>query len=212
MIKVALADDHDLFVEGLSSLLIGSGEIDVVVKASNGKQLIDLLYENYAEVLLLDIDMPKLDGKGALEIINENWPKLKVLMLTMHDEVAYIEKFLSLPINGYLLKDTDGYELVEAIKWVNEGDKEQYIPDKVRLKLEKANREKERADNPVNKLSTRELEIVKLTAKDWSIGQISDELGISYNTIKTHRKNILRKLELNSSIGITKFAIENGLV
>ncbi|MFY0673198.1 MAG: response regulator transcription factor [Bacteroidia bacterium] len=212
MIKVAIADDHDLFVEGLSSLLTQSNEIEVVIKAKNGKELIDTLYANYAEVLLLDIDMPKLDGKATLEVIKELWPKMKVLMLTVHDEVSYIKKFTSLPIDGYLLKDTDAIELIMAIKKVCNGDTEMYIPEVIKSKLSNSELKSKDSESPVSILTDREIQIVKMISKELTASEISAQLSISINTIKTHRKNILRKLKLSNSLGIAKFAIENELI
>lgn len=213
MIKVAIADDHVMFAEGITALLNTYDDIDVVGVLNTGKSLVEYLTENEVDVVLCDIDMPELNGEDALKAIRVQWPNLKVVMLTSHDEPSFINQFVELGANGYVLKNTDRAELRKAVLTVYEG--KEYYNSKLIHKLQKHKEDQEkRATQELNKikLSQREIEIVKLTAQDLSMKEISDQLHLSINTIKTHRKNIQKKLDVTGSTGITKYAMEQGWV
>jgi DNA-binding NarL/FixJ family response regulator len=213
VIKVAIADDHVMFAEGITALLNTYDDIDVVGVLNTGKSLVEYLTENEVDVVLCDIDMPELNGEDALKAIRVQWPNLKVVMLTSHDEPSFINQFVELGANGYVLKNTDRAELRKAVLTVYEG--KEYYNSKLIHKLQKHKEDQEkRATQELNKikLSQREIEIVKLTAQDLSMKEISDQLHLSINTIKTHRKNIQKKLDVTGSTGITKYAMEQGWV
>ena len=210
MITVAVADDHELFAQGIASLLEATGQIKVPSVAANGEELIRELENTGVDVLLLDIDMPRLNGKDTLEIVRKLWPQMKVAMLTMHDEVSYVKKYIDLQTDGYLLKNTKREGLLNAIKWIHAGN--QFVSPNLLLKISKAEEAEALQKSEVDVLTEREIEIVRLTGKDMSMIEIADELCISVNTLKTHRRNILRKLELTNSVGITKFALEHNIV
>ncbi|MGB0430508.1 MAG: response regulator transcription factor [Bacteroidia bacterium] len=211
MIKVVIADDHKMFAEGLAALLSTSDNISILGTVQNGKELVAYLQEQMADVVLLDIDMPELNGEESLHILQKMWPELKVVILTMHDEPSYINQFVSIGANGYVLKNTGRDELVKAVQSVYAGG-DFFSYDVI-------NRMKNFKDVAVEKneetgieFTEREFEIVKLTAKLLTVKEISAELFISVNTVKTHRKNIQKKIGVTSSNGITKYAIEHGWV
>ncbi|MFY0673543.1 MAG: response regulator transcription factor [Bacteroidia bacterium] len=213
MIKVVVADDHKMFAEGITALLNTYDDIEVIGILNSGKALVEYLLSNSVDVVLCDIDMPELNGEDALKAIRVQWPSLKVIMLTSHDEPSFINQFVELGANGYVLKNTDRAELRKAVLNVYEG-KEYYNAQLVhKLQKHKEDLEK-KAVQELNriKLSQREIEIVKLTAQDLSMKEISDQLHLSINTIKTHRKNIQKKLDVTGSTGITKYAVEQGWV
>ncbi len=207
---IAIADDHEMFAQGLASILANSEYINNIIIAKNGEELIQKIKQQSVQVLLLDIDMPVLNGESTFETIRELWPEIKVIILTMHDEAAYIQKFLDLEVDGYLLKNADADELIKAINSVNSGNK--YVNSNLLVKVQKAKQAQLENNREVDLLTPRELEIVKLTSENKSIAEISTILFISEHTVKSHRKNILRKLNLNNSLAITKFAFENNLV
>lgn len=210
MIKIAIADDHEMFAQGIASLLEGADGLSVNLVVKNGEELIARLPEFDIDILLLDVDMPGLDGADTLLAVKKLWPDIKVIMLTMHDEASFVKKFLELEVEGYVLKNTGRDQLLKAIKWVYEGN--QFIESKLLLKVNKANQAEQEKASILSALTEREMEIVKLTGKEYSIPKISKELFVSENTVKTHRKNIMRKLKLSNSIGIVKFAIEYKLI
>lgn len=213
MIKVAVADDHKMFAEGITALLNTYDDIEVIGVLNTGKSLVEYLTENQVDVVLCDIDMPELNGEDALKAIRVQWPNLKVVMLTSHDEPSFINQFVELGANGYVLKNTDRAELRKAVLNVHEG--KEYYNAQLIHKLQKHKEDQELKASQVQnkiKLSNREIEIVKLTAQDLSMKEISDQLHLSINTIKTHRKNILKKLDVSGSTGLTKYAIEQGWV
>jgi DNA-binding NarL/FixJ family response regulator len=213
VIKVAVADDHKMFAEGITALLNTYDDIEVIGVLNTGKALVEYLTENKVDVVLCDIDMPELNGEDALKAIKVQWPNLKVIMLTSHDEPSFINQFSELGANGYVLKNTDRAELRKAVLNVHEG--KEYYNAQLIHKLQKHKEDQELKASQVQnkiKLSDREIEIVKLTAQDLSMKEISDQLHLSINTIKTHRKNILKKLDVSGSTGLTKYAIEQGWV
>jgi len=210
MIRIAIADDHEMFAQGISSLLTISDGFSVNILAKNGQELIAKLQNSEIDILLLDVDMPNVDGQDALLTVKKLWPQIKVIMLTMHDEASYVKRFLDLDVEGYVLKNTNREELIKAVKWVFAGN--QFVTNDLLQKVNKANEIEREKESIISILTPRELEILKLSGQEFSIPDISNKLSISENTIKTHRKNILRKLNLSNSMGMVKFVMEHGLV
>lgn len=206
-----VADDHNMFVEGIEMLIHGQENIAVIAKAYNGKEVLDILENTEIDIVLLDLDMPLLNGEEATSIIKERFPKTKVIILTMHDEPSFIRNLVALQVDGYLLKNTPREGLFAAIKKVYNGGSyfgQGLLQSAVRQVFE----EEEREAKTVNLLSEREIEIVKLTAKDFTLQDIADKLSISVNTVKSHRKNIQKKIDVKTSLGIVKYAVDNNLI
>lgn len=208
MIRVFIADDHQMFVDGIELMLSEAEGYQVVGKANSGKQVVEWLESHDADVVLLDIDMPEMGAEDTLEIIRKRGRECKVLIVTMHDEGPYIKKFMDLEVHGYVLKNTNKQELLLAIKRVNEGH--QYFGSDLIKKVSLMDLSQS-TDVEEDPLTNREKEIVRLTASDFSIPQIAEQLYISVNTVKTHRKNIQHKIDAKSLSGIIRYAIEHGL-
>lgn len=210
MIKVLIADDHKMFVDGVKLILEKDEDIVVMGEARDGHEVIYHLEKDPADVLMLDIDMPKKNGAETVETIKKLSPNTKILIVTMHDQPSYIEHMIDQGVDGYVLKNADQQELRQAVHLVSEG--KEYYSKGVLQKL--IHYTSENGDEPASThphLSERETEIIGLTAQGKSIAEIGDQLFISVNTVKSHRKNIMRKLDVHNAAGIAKFAGENGL-
>jgi DNA-binding NarL/FixJ family response regulator len=204
MIKVLLVDDHPLVLDGIRSRLDDDDEINVIAEAANGQEALDKASDLNPDVVLMDINMPILNGIEAAEIFADKYPHIKILILTMHDSREYITKVLNTGAKGYILKDVPSDEMVAAIKMVHAG--KTYYSSGVTDTLIN---EKETKAVP---LTDREKTILQLLAEGASNKHVARELDISVRTVETHRRNIKRKLDVKTSAGLVKYAIENGIV
>ena len=205
-IKVLLTDDHQIIIDGLKSLLKNSDEIVVAAEANNGREALRILGLLSIDVLLMDIDMPVMNGIEALKEIRKQFRDVKVIILSMHNEAGMIKSLIDLGANGYLLKSCSQDELIGAIRKVASG--QSYFSTNVTLALLKP-------ANPEQKneiLTDRETEILKLIAAGFSNKEIGDQLFISHRTVDTHRTNLMKKLDVNNIAGLISYAIRNGIV
>ncbi|HAP02401.1 MAG TPA: DNA-binding response regulator [Bacteroidetes bacterium] len=212
-IKIFVADDHQLFIEGIKALIRDSAEVKLIGEAENGEDLLNQLKNVQPEVILMDINMPKLSGIEATKKIRQQFPEIKILALTMFDDSLYVSEMIKAGASGYLLKNAGKAELINAITKVNKG--ERYVSSEVSLKLiEQMNSPVEHAMPPVRKaeITKRELEIVRLIAQELTNAEIAVKLNNSPMTIITHRKNILRKLGVKNTAGLIKYAMESGML
>ncbi len=217
MIKVALVDDHEILVETLQQSLATQSEIEITITANNGKELMEALKNQEAEVVLLDINMPEMDGLETIKLLKHDYPKINTIILSTLDEIKLVRKMLKLGAMGYVLKNTSYNELVSAIKAVHKGD--YYFTPAVQKALiikdkpEKKERRKAYSqDGHHGSLTKRELEIIKLIAEEYTGAEIAEHLFISKNTVETHRKNMVQKLGVKNIVGLVKYAIKHGLV
>ena len=213
--RIHLADDHQILIDGIKTLLQTNASFEVVGTSINGQHLYDEVRSNNADILILDINMP---GKDGIEVIKEFVIKgfpCKVIILSSHDDLRIIKEVMKLGSSAYLTKKCAGENIIDAIVAVNRG--EEYFCRDVRQKIfrtvtkgnEKLNK-RELYDNII--LTERELEIIILRSLEFSGKEISDQLFISANTVETHRKNIMKKLDAKNSISLVKYAIKNKLV
>lgn len=209
MIRVLLADDHQMFIDGIRQILDAAEGFEVAAEANNGHEVIHWIGQKEVDVVLLDIDMPEVDGEDTLAVLRKRNPETKILVVTMHDEPSYIKKFMQLDVDGYVLKNTNKDELLWAIRRVYEGH--QYFGSDLLNKVRAWDWEPDLEVNEEDPLSDREKEIVRLTANEHSIPEIADKLYISVNTVKTHRRNIQQKIDAKSLGGIIRYAFEHGL-
>lgn len=209
MIRVFIADDHQMFVDGIELMLQEATGYELVGKSNSGKGVVSWLEQHTADVVLLDIDMPDMGAEDTIEIIRKRGKEVKVLIVTMHDEGPYIKKYMDLDVHGYVLKNTNKQELLLAIRRVHEG--RQYFGSDLIKKVSLLDLSSVSVQEEEDPLTSREKEIMRLTANDLSIPQIADQLCISVNTVKTHRKNIQHKIDAKSLSGIIRYAIEHGL-
>jgi DNA-binding NarL/FixJ family response regulator len=209
-VNIMIADDHSMVREGLKQLLELDGDIAVIAEASNGKQCIELLDETRTDVLLLDINMPQMNGLQVLQYIRENRKKVKVLILTIHNEVEYLMKAVEIGVDGYVLKDSDSVVLKKAIFCVNRG--ESFIQPELTpiLKLKMEERENQTEDEDA--LTKREIEVLKLLAEGLFNKEIAYMLAISEKTVKNHVSNIFKKINVSDRTQAAVYAIKNNLV
>lgn len=203
---ILLVDDHTMLLEGINHLLEGQPDITVVAKASGVKHAIELLKSAEVDLVVTDLHMPGMDGVALFNHVKENYPSMKTIVLSMDDEVHIVKELLRAGVHGYVLKKDTHSELLKAIDEVRNG--RVYVSSEVNKILIDGLHH----DNDKPLLTTRELEIVRLIAKEYSNKQIAEELFISERTVETHRKNILRKTRVNSIVGLIKYAYANKLL
>jgi DNA-binding NarL/FixJ family response regulator len=211
LIKILIADDHRLLIDGLRPLLEKQGNIKVVGIAMDGLEAIDLTLKHKPDIILLDISMPRLNGIDAARKILAERPNTKIIMLSMHADKRYIQTALQIGARGYILKESAAQEVIEAVDLVNKGElffslsvRDQVLRDYV--KWIRDNRQA--SESP---LSGREREVLQLLAEGKSTKDIAALLYVSVKTIESHRKQIMDKLNLHSIAELTKYAIREGL-
>lgn len=206
-IRLILVDDHQIVLDGLKALLDDLDGFDCVATAENGQKALDLLQVFEVDVVLMDIDMPVMNGMEATRRIKKHHPKVKVISLTQHSERGMVRQLLDCGSDGYLLKNIAQDELADAIRKVNNG--ENVFSSEVALSL--AGKAVEKNSNGVEvELTERELEILALIAEGLSSKQIGEKLFISPRTVDTHRTNLMNKLEIHNIAGLIRFAFKNG--
>ncbi|MGQ0827128.1 MAG: response regulator [Bacteroidota bacterium] len=207
-IKLFIADDHQMFIDGIKALLQKIDHIQIVGEANTGGQVLEKLKNVDADMILLDIRMPELSGIEAANTISENYPKIKMIAVTMFDDNNNIAKMLKAGVKGYILKNTSKDELLKAIETVAAGNtfySEQITANAMRKASDK-NAE------PILRLTKREIEVIKLIARSLTNKEIAKQLFLSELTIKTHRQNAMQKLGLKNTAGLVKFAMDNNLI
>ena len=210
MIEVMLVDDHKMVREGMKQLLEFDNEIKVIAEASGGAECLEILQEKIPDVLLLDINMPEMNGIEVVKKIRKNNIPVKILMLTVHKEVEYLLHLMDLGIEGYILKDSDSTELIKAIEAVVKG--ETYIQAELmpalNSKLVKRDTDKDKLDM----LTDREIEVLKLVAVGKFNKEIAVQLHISERTVKNHISNIFKKIDVSDRTQAAVFAIKNNMI
>ena len=218
MIKVALVDDHQLMIDGIRLLLKDYVDIEITVTAGNGKEFIQTLKNQEVDIVMLDINMPEMDGVETIKVLKKEFPTINTLILSTLDDTKLVKTMLKLGAMGYVLKNTNGDELKRAIDTVHNGD--YYFTPAIQgklLALPQQKKEKKERKNYTREghhaaLTKREKEILKLIAEEYTGPEMSAHLHISLNTVETHRKNLVAKLGVKGSIGLVKYAIKHGLV
>lgn len=210
MIRVLIADDHKMVREGLRRILEFDGEIQVIDEADNGEECIKKIRSSKPDIVLLDINMPVMNGIEALQEIRKKKLKTKVIILTVHNEIEYLLRAVDIGIDGYVLKDSDAHELIRAVTSVYEGDKfiQPSLIPLLNSKLITRDLDAERLEQ----LSKREIEVLKLVAVGMFNKEIGVELGISERTVKNHLSSIFKKIDSSDRTQAAVFAIRNGLV
>lgn len=202
-VKIIIADDHQLFIDGIKSILTNEIGISIVGEANNGLQVIQLLESGIcADVILTDIRMPVMNGIATTRLLAKQFPKIPVLALSMYDQPSDIQEMLDAGALGYIVKNSGKQELIKAIHALHQGRK--YLSKD----LEQYQLEGGRTGSKQYPLSRREKQIVALIAKGRTSHQIAEELHISKLTVDSHRKNIYKKLGLKTVAGLIKFALE----
>lgn len=206
--EIIIADDHMMIREGLKQLLELDGTMKVIAEANDGEECLNLLNKKiHPDILLLDINMPKKNGIEVLEYIKQNKIPVKVLILTVHNEVEYLLKAVDIGIDGYLLKDSSYDELKEAIDVVISGNT--YIQPSLLPALNESMEDYALDKERIECLTKRELDVLRLISEGCSNKKISDELTISERTVKNHISHIFRKIDVEDRTQAAVFAIRN---
>lgn len=210
MIKLLIADDHRVLIEGLVELLSGLEHIQVVATANDGKQVLEILKDQKIDVILLDINMPIMNGLETCKNLKQKYPEIKVLALTTLDKGSFIQKMLKYGASGYLLKNTSQDELITAIETVHRGETFMNEQTNKILMDSLMNRNTHHAFMPT--MTRREKEVLSLIAKELTTTEISEALHISLNTVQTHRRNLIQKFDVKNSVGLVRKAMLRGLI
>ncbi len=209
-VNVMITDDHSMIREGLKQLLELEGDFKVVAEAADGVECISKLEEITPDVLLLDINMPNMNGLEVLQKMKEKRIKVKVLVLTIHSEVEYLLKAVDIGVNGYLLKDSESAELKKAINAVVNG--ENYIQPSLIPVLNAKMIDRDKDTVKIESLTKRELEVLKNLSYGMYNKEIAEKLDISERTVKNHISNIFKKIEVTDRTQAAVFAIRNNLI
>jgi DNA-binding NarL/FixJ family response regulator len=213
-INVVLVEDHKVVRKGLRALLEYENDISVLGEAENGLEAIDVVRKLNPEVVIMDIALPKLNGiEASREIIKTN-PNIKILMLSAHADDGYIEKALSLGIAGYLVKQCSPHLLIQAVREIAMG-LQFYGPSiSERVKVFKENQTKKNGHvkQKTQLLSPRETQVLQLIAEGFANKQVAGELNISIKTVEKHRQNVMKKLKIHDTAGLTRYAITEGII
>jgi DNA-binding NarL/FixJ family response regulator len=209
-VRILLADDHTLVRAGVRRILEAQPGVTVAGEVSDGDAALEFLRESPVDVLVLDLTMPGTDGFEVLRQVKATLPGMKVLVLTMHADAEYVARAVQDGADGYLLKDSAVQDLVAAIEAVQAG--RAYYSPPVQRELSELLRAHSAPPRPMDTLTDREREVLRLVVKGLSTKDIASQLDISTRTVETHRANLMRKLNLKSVALLTQFAIREGLV
>lgn len=209
-IRVMITDDHSLIREGLKQLLEFDGSIEVVGEASNGVECLEKLEKCNPEVLLLDINMPEKNGIEVLKQMKVEDSKVRVLILTVHNEMDYLMKAVDIGVDGYILKDSESAELKKAIKAVRDG--ENYIQPSLIPALNSQLLNRDTDKDKISLLTNRELEVLVQVANGMFNKEIATNLNISERTVKNHISNIFKKIDVSDRTQAAVFAIKNNII
>lgn len=212
MIRIAITDDHTIFRKSLLLLINTFGHIQVVIEAANGRELLDQLPHMHVDIVLLDLQMPEMDGFATCEQLHHRYPDIKILILSHLDAVDTISKVMDLGVDGYFTKSANPAELKQAI--LNLNDKGFYFEKKLSAIIEeildsKPNTAKE--EKPAN-ITRREIEIIKLSAAELSGKEIAHRLSISLRTVEVHKKNLMEKTASKNFLGVVLYALSHEML
>lgn len=214
IIKIAIADDHQLFREGLAFIIQQQKEFELIAQAANGQELLQKIStaSQLPDIILLDIKMPVMDGIACTQQIKQLYPHIKVIVLSMYDQEDFILHFLDLGASGYLLKNSSSQEVYKAIRQTN--DTGFYFDDfvcKIMLNGLKKKKVSKPSLNDQVHVTPREQEVLDLILKEYTTNEIAKQLFVSVRTIETHRKNLLEKFEVKNTVGLVIKALALGL-
>jgi DNA-binding NarL/FixJ family response regulator len=210
ILDVIIVDDHSLFRNGLKILLTTAGHFNVVAEAENGREFLDLLPHIQPDIVLMDIDMPVLDGIEATKEALKKYPDLKVITLSMFGEEEYYYKMIEAGVKGFLLKNSDINEVKNALITVHQGGK--YFSQELLYNVVKNIRSNHKEQELTEALSEREIEVLVQICNGLSNNEIADNLHISKRTVDKHRANLLDKTNSKNTAHLVMFAIKNKLI
>jgi len=211
-VKILLADDHKIVRDGIKLMLEPQAGIDVVDEAENGEKALDILKDQFVDIVVMDINMPVMDGITATKKIKEKFPDVKVLALTMSNDDLHIRQMIQAGASGYIMKSAGRQELKEAINAIMEG--KHYFSDEatesIMMDLVKG-KGKSTDPDPIH-ITDRELEILELIVQEHTNQEIAEKLFISSRTVDAHRRNLLQKTGARNTAGLVKYAFQHNLI
>lgn len=208
--RIILVDDHQMLIDGLSAILSANEDIDIIKTYTDGTQLLEELTTLRPEIILTDISMPAMDGYELTKRIKKTDPSIQVIALSMSGHIGDINRMIDVGISGYVLKNVGNKELLEAIYKVSQG--KMHFSDDVMIEMIKHKHAKPEKSEEQAKLTERELEILKLIVQELNNAEIADKLFISERTVETHRKNMIRKFNTKTIVGLIKYAMDHKLI
>lgn len=205
--SIFIVDDHQMVIDGLKLIISTINGFDIVGESTSAPQAIDMLATCNADILLTDVSMPEMSGIELTRLVKKKYPHIKVIALSMFSESQVVAEMIDAGISGYILKNTGKQELIEALNKVACG--QNYFGQDITLQLMKSFK---RSQDETSRLTDREIEIIRMIEQDFVNKQIADLLFISERTVETHRKNILRKTNTQSVVGLLKYAYERKII
>jgi DNA-binding NarL/FixJ family response regulator len=213
LIKLAIADDHKIFREGLKFTLEDYAQLNLIIEATNGKDLITQIINHKPDVILMDIKMPEMDGMQAITYIHQHFPDIKILVLSMHNEDKYILNAMRLGASGYLLKNAEPEEILDAI--VNVHTKGFYFNDDLSVTMAKellGINFMHRLHEKDARLNEREIEVLKLICEEYCNTEIADKLFLSVRTVEGYRTRLFEKVGSKNIAGLVIYAVKSGII
>lgn len=218
MITILIADDHSIIRDGIKSLLKEDEGIQVIGEAASGKEVIEKISQQTVDLVLMDLNMPDMDGFEATQYLGTHYPEVKVLILTMLENEKFVCQVLQAGASGYILKNTGKVELTYAIRMVAEGIP--YVSSQIIMNLLKKNtfsqvRTETASQSNIttpNNISSRELEVLKLISEGYTNAEAADKLFVSKRTVDAHRQNLIEKTNAKNTADLIRYAISKGLV
>lgn len=215
-IKVHIADDHQILIDGVKAVLGLEKNIEVPGFSLNGTEVISWFQDNEADVLILDINMPEMDGIEVLKMMKKNEIKCEVIVLSSYDDIKLVKEVLQMGAKGFVPKKSAGEHIVNAVNKVANG--QQYFTDDVKEKMMQTLLNGQSKDDGsqdgvlISSLTKREVQVLRLVAQQYSTREIANELHISESTVETHRKNLMKKVKVKNSVGLAIFALKNEVI
>jgi len=215
-IRVHIADDHQILIDGVKAVLSLEPNMEVPGFSLNGVEVIDWFTENEADVLILDINMPEMDGIEVLKQLKKNSINCEVIVLSSYDDIKLVKEVLQMGAKGFVPKKSAGEHIVNAVNNVAKG--QQYFTDDVKEKMMQTLLNGQSKDDSsqdgvlISSLTKREVQVLKLVAQQYSTREIANELHISESTVETHRKNLMKKVKVKNSVGLAIFALKNEVI
>ena len=215
-IRVHIADDHQILIDGVKAVLNLEPNIEVPGYSLNGTEVISWFGENDADVLILDINMPEMDGIEVLKMLKKNDIKCEVIVLSSYDDIKLVKEVLQMGAKGFVPKKSAGEHIVNAVNNVAKG--QQYFTDDVKEKMMQTLLNGQSKDDGsqdgvlISSLTKREVQVLKLVAQQYSTREIANELHISESTVETHRKNLMKKVKVKNSVGLALYVVKNKII
>lgn len=210
MIRILLADDHSIVRAGLRRIIEDSGDIEVIAEAADGHEAVQKAHETQPDVAVIDISMPIMDGLEVVSQLHHYYPKMPILILTMHEEEQYVFRAISAGAKGYITKRSAPEQMVNAIRKVHAGGR--YLSDSAAESLAHRLASGTQDRSPMDVLSNREIQVLRQLALGKTTREIAEAYNISVKTVDTYRFRLLKKLNLRNNAELSRFAIQNRLV